>query len=73
MANYQNKPNKGVLFRNSKRKTDKHPEYAGSINVNGQEFFLNAWVNESKKGDKYFSMSVVPMQAQGNQNQDVPI
>jgi len=67
MADYQNKQNEGALFKNNKRKTDNHPEYTGSINVNGQDFWLSAWVNESQAGTKYFKMSVKPKQDKESQ------
>lgn len=51
--------NRGALFKNSEPKTDKSPEYTGSINVDGKEFYLNGWVKDGKKG-KFFSLSVKP-------------
>jgi len=50
--------NKGVLFKNDKKETDKHPDYQGSININGTEHFLSAWINKSKAGNSYMSLSI---------------
>lgn len=51
--------NKGVLFKNNNKKTDKHPDYNGKIVLsNGKEYYLNAWINESKNGMKYMSLSI---------------
>ena len=49
-------PNSGILRRNDRRKTDKHPEFTGSAEVDDQEYWLAAWVNE-KDGRKYFKLS----------------
>lgn len=50
--------NTGALFKAKERATDKHPEYTGTINVEGREYWLAGWVKESKQGQKYFSLSV---------------
>lgn len=50
--------NRGVLFRNDRKTKDTQPGYTGSLNVDGVEFFLDAWVKESKTGTKFFSVSV---------------
>lgn len=55
--------NSGMLARNERRTTDKHPEYSGSINVEGVDYWLSAWVNEGKaggkmEGKKYFSIKL---------------
>ncbi len=58
MTGYDN-TNSGALFKNNKRKTEKHPDYTGSINVLGIEFWISAWLKASKKtGEKYMSLSV---------------
>jgi hypothetical protein len=51
---------KGCLFRNSKKESDSHADYSGSINIEGRDFWLNAWLKTSKAGAKYFSLSVKP-------------
>lgn len=57
---YEQKPNTGSLFKNHKKESDKHPTHAGTINVDGVEFWLSAWVNETQKGEKYFSLKIKP-------------
>lgn len=61
MPDYDN-TNRWVLFRNEDRRTDKSPEYSGTLNVDGREFYLSAWVKEGKKG-KFFSGSLKPKDA----------
>lgn len=50
----------GALFKNDDRETEQHPHYRGSIRINGQDFWLSAWLKESKAGKKYMSLSAQP-------------
>ena len=57
--------NSGMLARNDRKETEKHPDFKGSINVGGVDYWLSAWVKEGKpggkmEGRKYFSLSVSP-------------
>lgn len=49
-------PNSGILSRDKNRKSDKHPEYTGSAEVDGVEYWMNAYINEGEHG-KYFKIS----------------
>ena len=66
MSDFVHKPNRWSLFKNWKRETEKHPAYTGdgkSVCPHCQKEFdvwINAWVNETKKGDKYFQGSFKP-------------
>lgn len=50
---------RGVLFKNDRKEQDNHPDYKGSINVGGTEFWLSAWIREGQNG-KFMSLSVKP-------------
>ncbi len=51
--------NRGALYRNENKQADNHPDYSGSLNVGGKDYWLSGWVKESKKdGKKFFSLSV---------------
>jgi len=56
MTDFDN-TNRGALFKNTRREKDTHPEYNGSINVDGHDYWISAWVKEGKSG-KFFSLSV---------------
>jgi hypothetical protein len=55
--------NSGVLFRNDKKETEKHPDYKGNIMVDGNEYWLSAWIKEGKTG-KFMGLAVSPRDAQ---------
>ena len=56
--------NRGILSKNLNKTADNHPEYSGSINVGGIDYWLSAWIKESSKdGKKFFSLSVKPKDA----------
>ena len=56
--------NSGVLFRNDKKITEQHPDYTGNITIEGKEYYLSAWVNESARtGQKYFALKATPKAA----------
>lgn len=64
---YVPKEGSGSLFKNDRKVSENHPDYTGTILVNGKEHFLSAWVKEGKSG-KFFSVSIgkekLPKEAQ---------
>lgn len=56
MAGFDN-TNRWKLGRNNKPKNEKSPEFTGSINIDGQEYWLNGWVREAN-GERFFSGTV---------------
>lgn len=59
MAEYD-RTNTGAIFKNDMEgKSDKAPGYGGSINVEGVEYWVSAWLKEGKKG-KFFSLAIKP-------------
>lgn len=46
MTTYDNN-NKGAIWKNDRKASDKHPDYTGAIVVDGKEYWLSAW-----RGDK---------------------
>jgi hypothetical protein len=58
---YDNK-NRGMISKNTTATQANHPDYKGSINIEGREYWLSAWVQDGKKGGKmegkkYLSLS----------------
>ena len=58
--------NRGALFRNNRKEADTDCDYRGSIDVDGVEFRLNAWIKTSKVGEKFMTLSLRPKEAAGD-------
>ena len=59
----EKRDNSGVLFRNEKKDNDRAPEYKGNITVNGQDYWLSAWIKEGKSG-KFMGLALSPKEQQ---------
>ncbi len=59
MATEYDNTNRGSLFTKKRKEKDTHPDYTGSINVGGTEYWLSAWKRYSaKSGEPFLSISV---------------
>ena len=52
--------NSGALFKNADREKDAHPNYKGSLNVDGTDYWISAWLKKDKNGNPYMSLAVKP-------------
>lgn len=69
---YEQKPNTGVLFKNNKKETERHPDYTGNILMADGEYYLSAWIKEGKNG-KFYSLSIKKKEAKANtSSNDLP-
>lgn len=50
--------NTGVLFLNDKQGNDKRPDWRGSIEVAGVNYWISGWNKESRDGDQLISLKV---------------
>lgn len=68
MTDYDN-TNSGVLFRNDRKESDRHPDYRGTIHVKCPvsgvvtEYWLSGWIKTAgmsarNPGSKFFSLAV---------------
>jgi|TARA_E500000318_G_scaffold97581_1_gene98445 hypothetical protein len=57
MPEYDN-TNKFVLFKNDNKDNDKQPDMRGTLNVNGEEYFISCWFNENQKVGKFIKGQV---------------
>ena len=64
--------NRGALFREEKKKAETDPDYSGTVNVNGADFWLKGWIKTAtKSGKKFLSLSVRP-KSESNANGKPP-
>jgi hypothetical protein len=61
----EKRDNSGVLFKNDKKESEKHPDYKGNITVNGVDYWLSAWIKEGK-GGKFMGLALSPKDAQSS-------
>jgi hypothetical protein len=58
----EKRDNSGVLFKNDKKESEKHPDYKGNITVNGVDYWLSAWIKDGK-GGKFMGLALSPKDA----------
>jgi hypothetical protein len=63
MTQQYDNTNRGVLFRNDRKQQDNHPDHTGTININGVEYWLSAWIKSGANG-RFFSLAVKPKDQQ---------
>lgn len=69
MAQQYDNTNSGILARNDRKETENHPDFTGTINVEGRDYWLSGWTKEGREGTKmegrkFFSLSVRPKEQQ---------
>lgn len=50
--------NSGALFVNERRQNEKQPQYTGTLNVEGVEYWLSAWLKKSRDGRGFMSLAL---------------
>jgi uncharacterized protein (DUF736 family) len=52
---------RGALFKNLDKTEDSHPDYRGNIEIDGREYWLDAWLATAKNtGKKYMRLKAKP-------------
>jgi hypothetical protein len=62
----QDRTNRGAIWKNEKKERDTHPDFTGSLNVNGVEFWVSAWKRKEGAAARSpaLSFSIKPKEAQ---------
>lgn len=62
--------NTGVISKNDRKQSDKHPDITGTLNVDGVEFFIDGWRKERKDGSgSFYSLRVKRKDKQGQREE----
>lgn len=54
---YETKDNSGSVFPNKEKKSDNHPDYSGSVRIDGKDYWLSGWRKISEKGTAWLSLA----------------
>lgn len=52
MSDKYDATNRGSIWKNERKTKDTHPDFTGSINVEGREYFFDAWKRRDGAGPK---------------------
>jgi hypothetical protein len=55
--------NSGAIFKNDRKEKDTHPDYKGSLNVEGVDYWVSSWIKKGPKGT-FMSMALTAKDAQ---------
>lgn len=56
--------NSGAVFPNNNKQSDRSPDYKGTLDANGTEYWVSAWVKTSRNGIDYLSISLTEKEEQ---------
>jgi uncharacterized protein (DUF736 family) len=59
---YEHKLNSGTLFNNNSKEKENHPDYKGTINIEGKLYDISGWNKVSSNGNAFTSLSIRPKQ-----------
>lgn len=60
MTQQYDNTNSGALFDNSRKTTANHPDFNGSLDVGGVQYWISGWKKKDRNGNTFVSLSVKP-------------
>lgn len=67
MSQQYDNTNRGIISKNKRKESDRHPDIKGSINIEGVEYWLDGWQKTGSQGP-FYSLSAKRKEAR----QDAP-
>lgn len=49
--------NRGSIWKNEKKEKDTHPDFTGSLNVDGKDYWVSAWKRKEGASDRAPALS----------------
>ena len=64
--------NRGAIWKNEKKEKDTHPDFTGSLDVDGKAYWVNAWKRkpDDKPNSPALRFTVRPKEAPAAQEED---
>lgn len=53
---YETKDMSGSLFKNTRKEKETHPDWNGSVRIDGHDYWISGWLKEGQNG-KFFSLA----------------
>ena len=51
----------GIISKNERKETDKHPDIKGHCEINGTDYWIDGWLRERKDGSgRFYSLRFKP-------------
>lgn len=63
---YETKDNTGSIFLEENKKSDNHPDFKGSLKIEGREYWVSGWKKQGN-GKKFISLAIDPKQPKSYQ------
>tara|TARA_R100000742_G_C4279636_1_gene104878 strand:- start:7142 stop:7381 length:240 start_codon:yes stop_codon:yes gene_type:complete len=78
MSDYDN-TNRGAIWKNDKKETEKHPDFKGELNVDGVLYWVSAWKRSPGAKDNAPALNfnitkkdAVPASSEQSSTEDIP-
>lgn len=71
MSQQYDNTNRFALWKNTEKKNPKGPDYSGTLNVDGEEYFIDGWINDSDSGPRLSGSIKLKDKQPGKQRNDL--
>jgi uncharacterized protein (DUF736 family) len=69
---FEQRDNSGSLFKNEKKEQENHPDYNGTCMVDGEMYYMNAWLKKSQSGKTFMSFAFKPKEEKQEDRKPAP-